>query len=103
MQKQGDEFVEEEPSAGEEVELVTVGIYSHVYEADLAVSRLESEGIMAFAADEFMVNLNWLYSNAIGGVRLQVPAPDAERAREILSTDESEDLKNAFPEEDQKE
>lgn len=103
MQRQGDELVEDNFPAGEETKLVTVGIYSHVYEADLAISRLESEGIMAFAADEFMANLNWLYSNAIGGVRLQVPAPDAERAREILSTDESADLKDVFPEEDQKE
>ena len=101
MQKQGDELVEEETPVVEDVELVTVDTYSHAYEADLAISRLESEGIMAFAADEFMVNR--LYSSAISGVRLQVPAPDAERAREILSIDESEDLKDAFPEEDQKE
>jgi len=101
MQKQGDELVEGSAPEGEDAELVTVGIYSHAYEADLAVSRLESEGIMAFTADEFMVNR--LYSSAISGVRLQVPAVDAERAREILSTDESEDLKDVFPEEEQKE
>ena len=85
----------------EETELVTVGTYSHAYEADLAVSRLESEGIMAFAADEFTVNR--LYSSAIQGIKLQVPAPDAERAREILAADESEDLKDVFPNEEQKE
>lgn len=100
MQKQGDELVADEVNTGEDVELVTVGTYSHAYEADLARSRLESEGIMTFAADELV---NRIYSNAIGGVRLQVPAPDVERAREILSTDESEDLKDVFPEEEQQE
>jgi len=100
MQKQGDELVTNEANASEDVELVTVGTYSHAYEADLARGRLESEGIITFAADELV---NRIYSNAVGGVRLQVPAPDAVRAKEILSTDESEDLKDVFPEEEQKE
>ena len=98
MQKQDDELAEDEFAAGDDVELVTVGIYSHAYEADLAKSRLESEGIMAFAANEFFVDR--LYSSAIGAVKLQVRAPDAERAQEILSIDESDDLKDVFPEEE---
>lgn len=35
-----------------------------------------------------MIATNWLYSNAIGGVKLQVEEPDAERALEILAVDQ---------------
>jgi hypothetical protein len=65
--------------------LVTVGRFREVWEAHLARAELESEGIFAHVADEQMVTMNWLYSNALGGVRLQVPAMEADRAREILS------------------
>jgi hypothetical protein len=52
--------------------------------ARIAASKLQSEGIEVFLADEKMVGLNSLYSNAVGGVRLQVHGPDIERATEIL-------------------
>jgi DNA-directed RNA polymerase subunit M/transcription elongation factor TFIIS len=71
--------------------LVTVAAFSYPYEAELACGRLEAEGIEAVIADENMVSMNWLYSNAIGGVRLQVAESDAPRAREILETTSAED------------
>ena len=37
-----------------------------------------------------MINMQWLYSDAMGGVRLQVPAAYAEKARELLAEDMSE-------------
>jgi RNA polymerase subunit RPABC4/transcription elongation factor Spt4 len=65
--------------------LVAVGSFREPYEAHLARSLLETEGIDAFVAFEHHVGLNWLYSSALGGVRLHVPAADAERARELLA------------------
>jgi len=65
--------------------LVTVARFSHPEEAHLASSKLESEGIWSFVADEHTVTTNWLWSNAIGGVRLQVRESDATAARKILS------------------
>jgi hypothetical protein len=46
--------------------------------------RLEDEGIVCLVPDEFTVIMNPLYSNAVGGVRLQVRESDIERAKEVL-------------------
>ncbi|MDB5134526.1 MAG: hypothetical protein JWP37_1129 [Mucilaginibacter sp.] len=47
--------------------------------------KLESEGIKCFVKDELTVQANNLYSNAVGGVKLQVLEEDVERARVILT------------------
>ena len=65
---------------------VTVRAFSMTWQADVAHATLEAQGIPAFVADANMVSMNWLYSNAIGGVRVQVPAEFAEQAIEILSS-----------------
>ena len=75
--------VTENPNSGQE-ELITVANFSHPTEADPVVAWLESEGIECFLTNEHTVTMNWLYSNAIGGVGVQVKAADAERANEIL-------------------
>jgi hypothetical protein len=46
--------------------------------------KLEGSGIEAFLPDETMAQMNWLYTNAIGGVRVQVHEDDLEAAREVL-------------------
>ena len=69
-------------SGGEE--LITIANFSHPTEADPVVAWLESEGIECFVTNEHTVTMNWLYSNAIGGVGVQVQAADVERANEIL-------------------
>ena len=66
--------------------MVTIATFSHGIQAQVARAKLESEGIFAFLADDNMVTMNWLYSNAIGGVRLQVKESDAERSARILQT-----------------
>lgn len=63
---------------------VTVGAYNNPLEAYLARGRLEVEGIAAFLAHEHHVWANWVYSQALGGVKVQVVAEDAKRAAEIL-------------------
>ena len=69
-------------SSGEE--LITIANFSHPTEADPVVAWLESEGIECFLTNEHTVTMNWLYSNAIGGVGVRVQAADVERANEIL-------------------
>lgn len=64
--------------------LVTIAQYRDLPEAGLAKSRLEAAGILCFLDNEYMVGLNWLYSNALGGVKLNVPEENAEEAREII-------------------
>lgn len=68
---------------GEE-ELITVANFSHPTEADPVIAWLESEGIECFLTNEHTVTMNWLWSNAIGGVGVRVKAADVERANEIL-------------------
>ena len=70
---------------GEKYRLVTVATFSYPTQAYVPKARLEAEGIRVFLADEQTITMNWLYSNAIGGVKLQVREPDVERALEILN------------------
>lgn len=70
--------------------MITVATFSFPYEAHIARAKLESEGIPAFVVDEHTINAQWLYSQAMGGVRLQVSNKHAARASQILQTDYSD-------------
>jgi len=72
--------------------LITVSRYSFPYEAHIAKTRLDSEGIPSFIVDEHTINMQWLYSNALGGVRLQVPEAYAEVALAVLAENREKDL-----------
>ena len=61
-------------------------------EAHIAMGRLEAEGIESWLADEHLVQTDWLYSIAVGGIKLQVRPELAQRALEILNTDYSGEL-----------
>ena len=63
--------------------MITVARMSKPEEAHLLRARLEAGGVQAFVQDEHTVQMDWLYSNAIGGVRVQIDECDLERAREI--------------------
>jgi hypothetical protein len=63
---------------------ITVASFSQPFDAHLARTRLEADGIMCVVSDEYLVRVDWLLSNAIGGVKLMVPAWEADRAKEIL-------------------
>lgn len=68
-----------------EDELITIKSFSQSYEAEIARGRLESAGMWAVVADAHMINMNWFYSDALGGVKLQVRRRDAAEALKILS------------------
>jgi len=61
---------------------VTIATFSTPWEAQLARARLEAEGIDAWVSDENLARLG--FSNAIGGVRLQVREEEAKVAAELL-------------------
>ncbi len=65
-------------------EPATVAHYPFRTAAEAARLRLEAEGIPAFLSDTEVLDMNWLLGNALGWIKLQVPAADAERAAEIL-------------------
>ena len=66
--------------------MTTVATFSKPEEAHLFRMRLEAAGIPAFVQDEHIVQMDWLYSNAIGGVRVQIADEDVPAAREFLAT-----------------
>jgi hypothetical protein len=64
--------------------LVTIGTYSTAYEANLVKSELEAFEVDAVLADDNAIRLNWLWSNALGGVKVCVAESAMEGARRIL-------------------
>jgi hypothetical protein len=74
----------EEPEEWEFRRLVTVRRYRDLAEAYAERSLLESAGIPAWIADENLVRMDWFYSNAVGGMRLQIDEREEATAREIL-------------------
>lgn len=75
----------------------TLAAFSKPYEAHMLIARLEGNGIAAFARDEHMVTLDWLASNAIGGVKVDVADEDYERALAVMAApgDKDDALTNA--------
>lgn len=70
-------------------ELVTIARFRDLPQAELARGKLESEGISAFLANRYLVGVNWNFSFAVGGIRLQVAREDAAEARMILEAYDS--------------
>jgi hypothetical protein len=65
--------------------LVTVRQHRELSEAQVARGVLESAGIACYLRDENAVRLEWVWSNLLGGVRLQVREEDRQAAEEILT------------------
>ena len=66
-------------------DFVTVRRYRDLTEAMVARSVLESAGIPAYLRDENLVRMDWLRSNFIGGIRLQVDADNGQAAADLLA------------------
>jgi membrane protease YdiL (CAAX protease family) len=64
--------------------LVTVATFDFCAAADETKLLLEQDGIRAFLADDNLVGWDWFFSNAVGGVKVQVAASDVDRAKGIL-------------------
>ena len=75
--------------------MITVASYSKVEDAYLAASLLESCEIPVIVKDAETVQMYWLYSNAIGGVKVQVPSEYLEEARKILELEEETNIPKA--------
>ncbi|HEX2641534.1 MAG TPA: DUF2007 domain-containing protein [Thermoanaerobaculia bacterium] len=63
----------------------TVGNFPYLALAQLAQTVVEDEGIPALVPDQYIAGLEWRYTTAIGGVRLQVPPEHEEAARALLA------------------
>lgn len=64
--------------------VVTIRRYRDLPNALLAKSALDSAGIECFLFDENLIRMDWLWSNAIGGVKLCVRQDDMPAALALL-------------------
>src|SRR4029077_18734235 len=84
--------------------MITVARCSLAAQAHAMRVQLEAAGIPVFLADELTVAMDWLLSNAIGGVKVQVPercAPPASRLLEGIAR--SDAIDEAMDEADEEE
>ena len=84
-----------------ESQLKTIASFRDLPLAELAKTKLESEGIPCFLQNKNLVAVDWLYSFAIGGVKLQTPEEYGDMAKQILDKDCSAELaavEEEFPE-----
>jgi hypothetical protein len=75
---------------------IVVQSFSFPYEAHIAKTQLEAAGIPARIENEHTINMDWLYSNALGGVRVLVLESNLEEARALLAQDFSQELQEQF-------
>jgi hypothetical protein len=64
--------------------LVTLRQFRDLPEALLAKGALESAGLQCFMADDITIRMDWLWSNALGGIKLCVKSEDADAAVQLL-------------------
>ena len=74
------------PNGGEEEfrDLVTIRNFWNPVEAELAKGVLDAANIESFIFDANMIGQNYFYASALGGLRLQVDAANAEEANRVL-------------------
>ena len=72
--------------------MVPVRTFDNMVDAHIALGRLQADGIEAHLMDENLVQADWLYSIAVGGIKLLVAAPDLARAQAMLAVDHSAEL-----------
>ena len=66
--------------------MTTIATFTTPEDAHLFRAYLGAQGIEGFLLDEYLVQLFWYYSNAIGGVRVVVDDADAEAATKAYET-----------------
>ncbi len=64
----------------------TVAVFQYSSEAQIIKAYLESEGIQVFMVDNFTIDIDPLFSNTIGGVKLKVLSNQENKALELLSS-----------------
>jgi hypothetical protein len=74
-----------------DVRLIAVRRFRDLPEALVAKGMLDSAGVKCFLSDENTVRMDWLWSNALGGVRLWVREDDLPDATTLLSPEYSND------------
>jgi hypothetical protein len=67
---------------------VTIAVFQYPAEAYVLKAKLEAYDIPVFLRDEFTVQSHNFYSNAVGGVKLQVMESDVDKAKDLITSTE---------------
>ncbi len=65
-------------------QLVTVATYDLPAQAAMARNALESAGVRSVVTDAEVVAMDWLLAPAVGGIKVQVGAADADQAVAVI-------------------
>jgi putative signal transducing protein len=79
----------------DDVKLVALRRFRDLPGALVAKGLLDSAGIKCFLSDENTVRMDWMWSNALGGVRLWVREDDLPESTALLGHDFSNDAEIA--------
>lgn len=66
------------------MKLITLKSFDASMDAHLLKSKLEFNNIRCYLKDEYTAESNHLYSNAIGGIKLQINEKDLEAAKLVM-------------------
>lgn len=66
------------------MDFVTIRTFQNYFTAHILLSRFRDSGIECFLKDEFLVTVDPILSNAVGGIKLVVKKEDAEEANLLL-------------------
>lgn len=66
------------------MDLITVATFQSSIEAYILKNHLEGAGLVCFIFDEHLIDMNPLYSSAIGGVKVKVRQNDTEQAVSLI-------------------
>jgi hypothetical protein len=72
--------------------MVTIATFDFLPEAEIVRGRLRAEGIPSELADAHLVQTDWLYAIAVGGIKVRVEERYAAKALAIVAHDFSADL-----------
>jgi len=76
--------------------MITLTTVTYMHEADLLCMKLQASGIKTFIPDQNTTLIQPFYSNALGGVRIQIDENDLARACEVLKNDLPQANKGMF-------
>jgi hypothetical protein len=98
--KRGMPFERQELTIADEadVKLIPIRRFRDLPQALVAKGVLDSAGVKCFLSDENTVRMDWMWSNALGGVRLWVREDDLPDAATLLSPEYSDEADLKPPE-----
>ncbi|MDQ8204932.1 hypothetical protein [Pelagicoccus sp. SDUM812003] len=75
----------------------TVNSFTKSEDAHLFASMLEGNGLHPNVRDDNMSSVQWLYTQAVGGVKVEVPDSEYEQAIELMNLPRAEESSFSCP------